>query len=111
LDDTLAKFLRHDELLGKAMLFFFRELMRKDERLYKTQAALLRKNLCLDVKNIQASVTATQANLNQAIATQADNLVEIAQKVQYLHQAQASWEARSQVLIDFPAWKFSHSAT
>ncbi len=55
LDDTLAEFLRHEELLGKAMLFFFRELMRKDDRLYKTQAALQRENLFLEVKNLQAS--------------------------------------------------------
>ena len=30
LDDTLADFLRYEDLLGKAILFFFRELMRKE---------------------------------------------------------------------------------
>ncbi len=74
LDKTLADFLRYEDLLGKAMLFFFRELMRKDDRLYKTQAALQRESLCLEVKNIQASVTAAQANLNQAIADNSEKL-------------------------------------
>ncbi|HEC85860.1 MAG: hypothetical protein DRR08_10330 [Candidatus Parabeggiatoa sp. nov. 2] len=41
-DDTLAAFLCFDGLLGDAVLFFFRELIRQDERLEKTQAALQR---------------------------------------------------------------------
>jgi hypothetical protein len=34
-DDTLAAFLRHDGQLGDGVLFFFRELIRKDDRLEK----------------------------------------------------------------------------
>ena len=105
LDNTLADFLRHEELLGKAMLFFFRELMRKDERLYKTQAALQRENLCLEVKNLQASVDSAKTSLSLALENNSDNLVEIAQEVKSLRNAQDTWDARSQVLIDFPAWQ------
>ncbi len=105
LDDTLADFLRYDELLGKAILFFFRELMRKDGRLYKTQAALQRENLFLEVKNLQASVDSAKTNLSLALENNSDNLVEIAQELKYLRNAQDTWDARSQVLIDFPAWQ------
>jgi len=103
LDETLADFLRHDELLGQAILFFFRELMRQDGRLYKTQAALQRENLLLEVKNLQTSVASAQAHL--ALEANADNFLEMAQSLKYLRQAQETWASRSQVLIDFPAWQ------
>ena len=105
LDETLADFLRYEDLLGKAMLFFFRELMRKDDRLYKTQAALQRENLCLEVKNLQASIEAAKTNLNQAIADNSEKLDDFFKEVKYLRHAQAAWDARSQVLINFPAWQ------
>jgi hypothetical protein len=38
LDDTLAEFLRFEGLLGEAVLFFFRELVRKDDRLEKNSS-------------------------------------------------------------------------
>ncbi|OAD19113.1 Serine/Threonine protein kinase [Candidatus Thiomargarita nelsonii] len=40
LDDKLAAFLRHDDLLGKAMLFFLHEQFRTDPRFEKTLTAL-----------------------------------------------------------------------
>jgi hypothetical protein len=41
-DEQLATFLRYDDLLGKAMLFFLREQFRTDPRFEKTLAALQR---------------------------------------------------------------------
>ncbi len=104
-DDTLSQFLRYEELLGKAILFFFRELMRKDDRLYKTQAALQRENLFVEIEKIQEIVQTAESNLNLAMNQRSKNLAEIAEKVTYLHQAQDTWDARTQVLIDFPAWQ------
>ena len=105
LDETLAEFLRYEDLLGKAILFFFRELMRKDDRLYKTQAALQRENLCLDVQNLEEIVKSAQANMSKAMLAHSDNLIEIAQQVQDLHKIQASWESRSAFMLDFPVWR------
>jgi serine/threonine protein kinase len=48
-DNTLAAFLRYDDLLGKAMRFFFHEQMRQDERVEKTLAALQREALLIKV--------------------------------------------------------------
>jgi hypothetical protein len=59
LDDTLAAFLRFDGQLGDGVLFFFRELIRKDDRLEKTQAALQREGLCL-----RATITRLATNPN-----------------------------------------------
>ncbi|OAD19401.1 secreted protein containing Serine/threonine protein kinase-related domain protein [Candidatus Thiomargarita nelsonii] len=61
-DEQLATFLRHDDLLGKAMLFFLREQFRTDPRFEKTLAALQREailfnqQLMLDfMKNLRLS--------------------------------------------------------
>jgi len=44
-DDKLATFLRHDDLLGKAMLFFLREQFRTDERFEDSLVVLQQKTL------------------------------------------------------------------
>jgi serine/threonine protein kinase len=100
-DDTLAAFLRFDGLLGDAVLFFFRELIRQDERLEKTQAALQREGLCLEVQHLQTALNTAQDNLSQAIAKQSTNLVELAQQLQGLRQTQVAWQTRHEQLIRF----------
>ena len=49
LDDTLAAFLAYDELLGNAVLFFFREKIREDKRVEASLAALQREGLLTEV--------------------------------------------------------------
>jgi serine/threonine protein kinase len=94
LDDTLAEFLRFEDLLGEAVLFFFRELVRKDDRLEKTQAALQREGLCIEMQQLQTAINSAQEQFNQAVAEQSTQLVEIAQQLQNLQQAQITWQAR-----------------
>jgi len=53
LDDTLADFLRFDDLLGNALLFFFREKIRDDSRVEASLAALQREGLWADVRDIK----------------------------------------------------------
>ncbi|MEN8218568.1 MAG: SUMF1/EgtB/PvdO family nonheme iron enzyme [Pseudomonadota bacterium] len=103
-DDTLTAFLSQDDLLGKALIYFFHEIIRKDQRVEKTQAALQREGLCIQVRELQAALKTAQDNLNQAIAEQSSQLVEIAQQLQNLQQAQSAWQSRSQLLTPFPAW-------
>ncbi|OAD20590.1 hypothetical protein THIOM_003698, partial [Candidatus Thiomargarita nelsonii] len=92
LDDTLAEFLRFEGLLGEAVLFFFRELVRKDDRLEKTQAALQREGLCIEMQQLQTAINSAQEQFNQAIAEQSTQLVKIAQQLQNLQQAQVRHE-------------------
>jgi formylglycine-generating enzyme required for sulfatase activity/tetratricopeptide (TPR) repeat protein len=103
-DDTLAAFLSQDDLLGKALLYFFHEIIRRDQRVEKTQAALQREGLSIEVRELQTALKTAQDNLNQAIAEQSTELVEIAQQLQDLRQAQSARQSRSQLLTPFPAW-------
>jgi formylglycine-generating enzyme required for sulfatase activity len=107
--ETLAAFLSQDDLLGKAMLYFFHEIIRKDDRIAKTQAALQREGLAISVQNIETAVKTAHDNLNQAAVSQSSQLVEIAQKLQHLQQAQSAWQTRSELLTQFtqqfPAWR------
>ncbi|MEN8217618.1 MAG: formylglycine-generating enzyme family protein [Pseudomonadota bacterium] len=108
-DETLAAFLSYEDLLGKAMLYFFYEIIRKDERVAKTQAALQREGLTLSVQNIETAVKTVHDNFNQAVASQSTQLVEIAQQLQNIQQAQSAWQTRSQLLSEltaqFSAWR------
>jgi len=49
-DEQLAAFLGFDGLLGDSVLFFFRELIRKDPRLKDTQNALQQEHICLELE-------------------------------------------------------------
>ena len=100
-DDIIAAFLRFDNLLGDAILFFFREQLRQDDRLEKTQAALQREGLCLNVQSLQAAVQTTQQAMNQAAAEQSTRLVEIAQQLQQLQQTQRAWHIAHEQQIRF----------
>jgi len=99
--DTLAAFLRYEELLGNAILFFFREQLRKDDqqRLQKTQTALQQKGFCVEMQRLHSAIQTAQQNLNRAIAEQTGNIVELAQKIQQLQKTQLTWETSHQSLI------------
>jgi formylglycine-generating enzyme required for sulfatase activity len=103
-DDTLVAFLSQDDLLGKALLYFFHEIIRKDQRVEKIQAALQREGLCIEVRELQAALKTAEDNLNQAIAEQSSQFLEIVIQQQNLQQAQSAWQSRSELLTSFPAW-------
>jgi tetratricopeptide (TPR) repeat protein len=79
-DETLLAFLRSDELLGKAMRFFFHDIVRKDDRVCKTQAALQQEGLCIEVRILQTAIKTAEDNLKQAIIEKSSHLAEIAQQ-------------------------------
>ncbi len=64
-EEELVAFLRYGELLGNAVLFFFRERLRKDERAEKTLAALQREGLWADVRDIKAAQDTLSTQLQQ----------------------------------------------
>jgi len=100
-DHTLAAFLRYDDQLGNAVLFFFRELIRQDDRLGKTQTALQQEGLCLDVQTLQAKLKSAEENILKAIKDNSPNLVEFAQQRDQLIQVQTAWQNRHDQLIRF----------
>ncbi len=51
-DETLAAFITQKELFGKAILYFFHEIIRQDDRVAKTQAALQQEGLINGVENV-----------------------------------------------------------
>jgi len=123
LDETLAAFLRYDELLGNAVLFFFRERIRKDSRVETSLAALQREGLWADVREIKVAQKQLAATLQQkldeqkalikqaidtgdfskagTIASQLEVLnTSLAQLPQILQRAQTVWQASQQPLLD-----------
>jgi serine/threonine protein kinase len=98
-DDTLAAFLRFKGLLGDSVLFFFREQFRQDARIQATQTALQQERLCIDVKNIQA----TLADLKSTQEKHPFLSEHIALQVQYLEQ----WQVQHEQLLVFQN-RFAH---
>ncbi|OAD22007.1 Serine/Threonine protein kinase, partial [Candidatus Thiomargarita nelsonii] len=96
-DDTLAAFLRFDGQLGDGILFFFRELIRKDDRLEKTQAALQREGLCLSVQQLQENLEHLKAIQQSSPFLGA----QIEQQLQDLQQTQTVWQSHYEQLIRF----------
>jgi tetratricopeptide (TPR) repeat protein len=100
-DETLAAFLRYEGLLGHAVLFFFRELLRQDPRLEATQTALQQAKLCLEVRNLQAQLQTTEDNIVTALKDHSPNLVELAQQRDHLQQVQTAWQTHHEPLLRF----------
>jgi serine/threonine protein kinase len=101
LDNTLAAFLRYEELLGDALLFFFRESLRTDDRLEKTQAALQREGLCIEVRNLHNALKQAEEKLTQAIAEKSPDLMKPASQLQNWRQTEMAWQTRHDQLIRF----------
>jgi len=99
LDETLAEFLRYQELLGNAILFFFREQLRNDERLEKTHAALQREGLTMGVQDIQAKLKAAEEQIVKAVKDNSPNLPELVQQLDNLKQTQTTWQTHHEELI------------
>ncbi len=105
MDDTLAAFLSHKDLLGKAILYFFHDIIRQDDRVAKTQAALQQEGLIISVKNIETAIKTAYDDFNQAAVSQSTQLVEIAQQLQNLQAWQRRNEFLTQFSQQFPAWR------
>ncbi|MEN8216322.1 MAG: serine/threonine-protein kinase [Pseudomonadota bacterium] len=95
IDDTLAAFLRYEDQLGNAVLFFFRELLRQDERLEKTQTALQQEGLCLEMRKLQEAIQHLKAQ--QELSPYLVN----AQQLKDLQQTQVRWQNHHKQLIRF----------
>ncbi len=123
-EEELVAFLRYGELLGNAVLFFFRERLRKDERAEKTLAALQREGLWADVRDIKAAQDTLSTQLQQQLETQKQALIEALQAGQFanapeqtqqlqelqnrveqipeqLDMARTAWQGSQQQLIAF----------
>jgi len=69
IDETLEAFLRYDDLLGKATLFFFRELLHNEPRAKTTLETLQREHLLVKVDQIKT----TQEQLITRLLQQLDD--------------------------------------
>ena len=100
-DETLAAFLRHQDLLGHAVLFFFRELLRQDPRLAATQTALQQAQLCVEVQHLQATIDdlKTQQQKYPLLSE------PIEQQLQCLQQWQTDHEPLLQFARRFESWQ------
>ena len=124
IDENLAAFFHYNNLLGNAILFFFREILRKDERVAKTLAALQREGLWADVRDLKKAQTdltttlqqqldeqktammeAVQANDFSKIHQMSETLETLQQRLanipQLLEQAQVAWQTNQQQFIEF----------
>ncbi len=100
LDDTVADFLRYEGLLGNALLFFFRERLRRDERLKTTQAALQDEGLCIAVQDIKSELTAIKAKISKALDDDSP-VTEFSLRRDQLKKAETAWQTRHAELIQF----------
>ncbi|OAD19152.1 NADH dehydrogenase [Candidatus Thiomargarita nelsonii] len=123
LDKTLVAFFRYDDLLGKATLFFFRELLHNDPRTKTTLETLQREHLLVKVDQIQTTqeqlitgllhqLDEQNAKVKQALKTGAPNLTQITSQrdrlqnaievvPQRLQTAVSDWQTNHQAFIEF----------
>ncbi|MEK8020644.1 MAG: hypothetical protein VSS75_027570, partial [Candidatus Parabeggiatoa sp.] len=85
-DEQLAAFLRFESLLGDSVLFFFRELIRQDQRLKDTQNALQQEHICLELEHIQEAI----ADL-KALQEKSSFLFD-PHRLQHLETVEAAWQ-------------------
>jgi len=85
-DEHLAAFLRFESLLGDSVLFFFRELIRQDQRLKDTQNALQQEHICLELEHIQEAI----ADL-KALQEKSSFLFD-PHRLQHLETVEAAWQ-------------------
>jgi serine/threonine protein kinase len=100
-DEGVAAFLRYEGLLGNAVLFFFRELLRKDPRLAATQTALQQAKLCIEVQNLQATI----ADLRVQQDKYPVRSEQIEQQVRGLQQWQTQHESLLRFASQFESWR------
>jgi len=123
LDKTLEAFFRYNDLLGKATLFFFRELLHNDPRTKTTLETLQREQLLVKVDQIQTTqeqlitgllhqLDEQNAKVKQALKTGAPNLSQMTSQrdrlqnaievvPQRLQSAVSDWQKNHQAFIEF----------
>jgi formylglycine-generating enzyme required for sulfatase activity/tetratricopeptide (TPR) repeat protein len=123
LDETLKAFLRYNDLLGKATLFFFRELLQNDPRAKTTLESLQREHLLVKVDQIKSTqdqlisrllqqLDEQNAKVKQALKEGAPNLSQITSQrdrlqnaievvPQRLQSAVSDWQKNHQAFIEF----------
>ncbi len=123
LDKTLEAFFRYNDLLGKATLFFFREILHHDPRAKTTLETLQREHLLVKVDQIQTTqeqlitgllhqLDEQNAKVKQALKTGAPNLTQITSQrdrlqnaievvPQRLQSAVSDWQKNHQAFIEF----------
>ncbi len=85
-DEHLAAFLRFDGLLGDSVLFFFRELIRQDQRLKDTQNALQQEQICLELQHLQEAIADLKASREKS------SILFDPQKLQHFETVEAAWQ-------------------
>ncbi len=108
-DNLVAAFLRYDELLGNAILFFFRELLRQDDRqrLQKTLLYLQQEGLCIEMQALKTKLNATEANIVQVLKDNSPNLAKLALQRDYWREIQTNWQTQHEQLLRFER-RFEH---
>jgi len=102
LDKGLIAFLKYNELLGNAILFFLHKKLGTDRRVTKTLEALQHEGLLLDVRQIKTLVTTTEADLNQAIAKkQFAKVAQLGQKLDGLQHIESVTQSHYARFLDF----------
>jgi len=117
-DETLAAFLRYEELLGNAILFFWREIIRQDSRTKTTLETLQREGLWADVRDIKAAQQQLTVLFQQKLAEQKAKATQALQDGDFLVAGQITPQLQSlkQSLEALPAnlqaaqaaWQRSH---
>jgi len=124
LDETLEAFFRHQDLLGKATLFFFRELLHNDVRAKTTLETLQREHLLVKVDELKTSQVQVLKQLQQQLSqqktdakqaldagdfSQAHQMMEQMQGLQKtintvpqrLQSAVSNWQSNHQAFLEF----------
>jgi serine/threonine protein kinase len=85
MDTLLSDFLAHDGLLGDAVLFFFREKLRKDQRVERTLAELQREGLWADVRDLKAAVSQLREAIEQRLAEEQRAVIKATEQKDFAH--------------------------
>lgn len=108
LDERLVEFLRYNDLLGTAILFFLHELLRQEPRVETTLAALQRQGLWQDVRHIKKTLKQLMARFelseqvkphDELTEHNSDSLKLIQQAVAKLKQLPTNTPQYSQLVI------------
>jgi serine/threonine protein kinase/uncharacterized protein YoxC len=118
LDDQLFAFLRYNDLLGKATLFFLHDLLRKDDRAKTTLATLQREGILLEVRDLKSSQEQILKRLQQQLdeqnasaaqALQAGDISKVEQLTPELKRLQNAIKiVPNELQAAATAWKRNH---
>ncbi len=100
LDKRLSAFLKYNELLGNAILFFLHKKL--GTRVTKTLEVLQREGFLLDIHKIKNIVQATEADLNQALsAKKFAEVADLGEKLDSLQQIESVIQTHYSHFLEF----------